>query len=207
MNTEAVLQKPPPHSTQERLLDAAARVFARDGLQGATTREIASEAGVNEVTLFRHFHSKENLLGSVFRRGAAHYAEALADSEASTQDIHRDLLRCARRYHELLEANEALIRMLIGEASRYPEEARRMIHEAIQPLRNKLIGYLEAGKAAGAIRPEVAVSPAVDVFTGMLLAGMLRRTSQCATTEYSRNDYLTTAVEVFVRGIQTEARP
>ena len=189
-------------STQDRLLDAAARIFARDGLQGATTREIASDAGVNEVTLFRHFHSKENLLGAVFRRVAAAYSEGLADAEASTHDVHRDLLRCARRYHQLLEKNEALIRTLIGEASRYPEHARGMIHEAIQPFRVKLIDYLEAGKAAGTIHPELAVSPAVDVFTGMFLAGMLRRKSQCVAFDYSQEDYLTTAVEVFVRGIR-----
>ena len=41
-----------PAGTRQRLLDAAARVFARSGLEGATTREIAREAKVNEVTLF-----------------------------------------------------------------------------------------------------------------------------------------------------------
>ena len=41
-------------STRGRLLEAAMQVFARDGLHKATTRVIAREAGVNEVTLFRH---------------------------------------------------------------------------------------------------------------------------------------------------------
>ncbi len=41
------------------------RVFARDGLNGATTRAIAREAAVNEVTLFRLFRSKERLLAAV----------------------------------------------------------------------------------------------------------------------------------------------
>jgi AcrR family transcriptional regulator len=188
-------------STQERLLDAAARILARDGLHGATTREIASDAGVNEVTLFRHFQSKENLLGAVFRRVAAQHSEALAEADTSSHDVHGDLLRCARSYDELIEKNQALIRTIIGEASRYPEHARRMIHEAFQPFRAKLVGYLEAGQAAGTVRRDLAVSPAIDVFTGMLLAGMLRRTSQCLTLEYSRKNYLETAVEIFVRGI------
>src|SRR3954466_8351143 len=52
-------------STRERLLAAAARVYARVGLNGATTRGIAAEAGVNEVTLFRHFKSKDRLLAAV----------------------------------------------------------------------------------------------------------------------------------------------
>jgi len=46
----------------ERLLNAAVSVYARYGSAGATTRRIAAEAEVNEVTLFRHFGSKEALL-------------------------------------------------------------------------------------------------------------------------------------------------
>src|ERR1700742_3878250 len=48
--------------TKKRILAAAELVFSRDGFQGATTREIAREAGVNEVTLFRHFRSRDELL-------------------------------------------------------------------------------------------------------------------------------------------------
>ncbi len=50
---------------RERLLAAAAEVFSREGLQGATTRVIAREAGVSEVTLFRLFENKERLLAEV----------------------------------------------------------------------------------------------------------------------------------------------
>src|SRR5690242_701028 len=46
----------------EQLLTAALKVFAAAGTRGATTRRIAQEAGVNEVTLFRHFGSKEALI-------------------------------------------------------------------------------------------------------------------------------------------------
>ena len=46
---------------RERILDAARRVYAQHGFRGATTRLIATEAGVNEVTLFRTFGSKSSL--------------------------------------------------------------------------------------------------------------------------------------------------
>ena len=52
---------------RDRLLAAAKLVFARDGLQGATTRAIAKEARVNEVTLFRHFQNKDRLLAEVMQ--------------------------------------------------------------------------------------------------------------------------------------------
>jgi AcrR family transcriptional regulator len=47
---------------REALLKAAIKVFAETGSRGATTRRIAQEANVNEVTLFRHFKSKDDLL-------------------------------------------------------------------------------------------------------------------------------------------------
>ncbi len=46
---------------RQQILEVASGIFARKGYQGATTREIAEEAGVNEALLFRHFPSKENL--------------------------------------------------------------------------------------------------------------------------------------------------
>jgi TetR/AcrR family transcriptional regulator len=51
--------------TEQRILDAALKVFASEGYIGATTRKIAHEANVAEVTLFRKFQSKENLLKEV----------------------------------------------------------------------------------------------------------------------------------------------
>src|SRR5665647_3543555 len=51
--------------TEQRILDAALKVFASEGYTGATTRRIAEEANVAEVTLFRKFQSKENLLKEV----------------------------------------------------------------------------------------------------------------------------------------------
>lgn len=47
---------------RESLLEAAIKVFAESGMRGATTRRIASAANVNEVTLFRHFKSKDELI-------------------------------------------------------------------------------------------------------------------------------------------------
>ena len=57
-----------PMTTQHRILDAALRVFEEAGFRGATTRRIAEEARVNEVTLFRHFGTKDELLLAAMRR-------------------------------------------------------------------------------------------------------------------------------------------
>src|ERR1019366_1179360 len=80
-----VIRRRPP--ARQLLLSAAARVFARDGLDGATTKAISREAGVNEVTLFRHFGTKERLLeavvGSAFGPGPAAVDRGLAEGRRS----------------------------------------------------------------------------------------------------------------------------
>ncbi len=49
-------------ATRARLLDAAARVYARRGFAGATLEEVAAEAGFTKGAVYAHFGSKENLL-------------------------------------------------------------------------------------------------------------------------------------------------
>ena len=83
----------------------------RDGLDGATTREIAREAGVNEVTLFRHFGSRERLLRAVVERNFGTQAAA-APALASGNDLRADLRAHARAYEQRLEENMPLIRAM-----------------------------------------------------------------------------------------------
>ncbi|HST07582.1 MAG TPA: helix-turn-helix domain-containing protein, partial [Gemmatimonadaceae bacterium] len=47
---------------RDEILSAAAGVFAQHGFRGSTTRRIADAAGVNEITIFRQFGSKEALI-------------------------------------------------------------------------------------------------------------------------------------------------
>src|SRR5689334_622721 len=50
---------------REQILEVASRLFAKQGFQGTTTRQIAEEAGVNEALIFRHFPTKEELYWGV----------------------------------------------------------------------------------------------------------------------------------------------
>src|SRR3989442_6666630 len=49
----------------QQILKNAIRLFAQKGFRGTTTREIALAAGVNEVTIFRHFSSKQDLYAAI----------------------------------------------------------------------------------------------------------------------------------------------
>jgi len=59
----------PEHAdTKRRILDAAERLFARDGFAGTSIRAITGEAGVNLASANYHFGSKETLLEAVIDR-------------------------------------------------------------------------------------------------------------------------------------------
>src|SRR5688572_26853294 len=48
--------------TQEKVLEAAEKIFSEKGFHGSTTKEIAEEAGVAEGTIFKYFKTKKDLL-------------------------------------------------------------------------------------------------------------------------------------------------
>ncbi len=192
-----------PEVTKARLIEAATQVFASAGLQGATTREIARVAGVNEVTLFRHFTSKEQLLKAVIENTLALQTEALAHPDEWTQDLRIDLTHYAQLYNNMLEAQEDLIRTFIGEAKRHPEAARGIMQDAARSLKARLVDYLHHGQTRGTVRLDLDLVSSIDMFTGMLLAGMLRRSGTLTPLSYSSNDYIENSVDIFVRGIKS----
>nr|WP_089126120.1 TetR/AcrR family transcriptional regulator [Tolypothrix sp. NIES-4075] len=192
---------PKTAQTRARLIKAATEVFALEGLSGATTREIARVAKVNEVTLFRHFQNKEQLLAAVIQQMIALQAEALANEDEWTQDLLIDLRHYATLFNQMLEEHEGLIRTFIGEAKRHPNAACQILHDAAESLYKKLIAYLQKNQKNGTVRPEIDAEIAVDMFTGMLLSGMLRRTATPTTVSYNRECYIDACVDLFVRGI------
>jgi AcrR family transcriptional regulator len=91
--------------TRARLLDAAARVYARRGFGGATLDEVAAEAGFTKGAVYGHFGSKENLLLALmeehlaeqvaeqialFDRGRTTWERPLAGSDRWMEDLDRD---------------------------------------------------------------------------------------------------------------------
>jgi AcrR family transcriptional regulator len=103
-----------PEETRERILQAAREVIARKGKRGATTREIADVAAVNEATLFRHFGSKGALCLAVAQR----FCGALALRDVVAQLVgpaEADLLVVARVMLAHMESQKDIIRWSLVE--------------------------------------------------------------------------------------------
>jgi AcrR family transcriptional regulator len=191
--------------TRERLLDAAAHTFSRDGLRGATTREIARKAGVNEVTLFRHFKSKEQLLRAVLQRGLKSEAAILDQHSSWKENLRASMENYAHHYYSHMEKKKGIARAFLAEAQVLPKSMQTMIADVIRPVRERLVLILTDAQLAGVVRKDVNVECALDAFKNTLYAGMLRQGAYLPRN-YTTETYISTVVDIFVRGIETPAR-
>ncbi len=105
-------------TVRDQLLDAAARLYAEAGYRGATTRRIAGQAGVNEVTLFRHFGSKDALIKeAITRAGLSGVTDLLPHIP---RDPFREIRDWARAHIGELRERRSLIRTCMGEIEQHP---------------------------------------------------------------------------------------
>ena len=120
----------PRTSSRQRLIRAALSLFAEQGITDTTTKQISEAAGVNEATLFRQFGNKHGLLlavlqeGDVFQRLSqvlVHQAERNSKGASDFADVLRIY---ATAFLHALDQVPELVRSLIGEAGRYPDENR-----------------------------------------------------------------------------------
>lgn len=187
-------QTPQRSNAAERLLDAAARVFARKGLKGATTREIAIEAGLSEMTLFRRFGTKEKLLRAVVERFFARRIEPPVVHEPPG-DLRAALLHYAKLQHRLMDESLPIIRVLLGELHHFSKDHRDVLHDVFRPMRSAMNTLLTSQQKKP--RRGADVEMLIDMLEGVIFIDSLRR-SHGALTLYSAQHCLDTAIEMML---------
>ena len=163
---------PPVNSIRERLLDAAARVYAETGYRGATTRRIAQEAGVNEITLFRHFGSKTTLILEAVRQANLRSdcpAIPMTPGEPATE-----LRSWVRDELAHLTQLRSIIRTSLGEVEERPEIIP-LIGEKPREVILGLSAYLEQLQREGRASPGFDARTAALTFFGSLFADAMGR--------------------------------
>ena len=131
--------------SDEQILQAVADVIAERGYTGATTKQIAARAGVNEVTLFRRFGNKKNLMRSMVQ----HEAIRLRGMELRySGDLEADLTNIVDVYQQLMARRGNVLLMLLSELPRQPEllEVTEMPQAQARHLGTILERYQEEGK-------------------------------------------------------------
>ena len=186
---------------RELLLQAALKVYSTSGIRGATTRRLAQEAGVNEVTLFRHFGSKEALMHEALAWKAEQVLEARLPEIPS--DPEAELTEFCRSHYKALWEHRALIRVCMGEFSEHPE-ATRMACRTPTRIAGLLQAYLKRLKASGLASGDWHPQAAASMLMGTMFADVLGRDCTPERYGYSERDAVRHYLSLFLRAIGVE---
>lgn len=185
-------------NVRDQLLGAAARVFSEAGYRGATTRRIAFEAGVNEITLFRHFGSKDALIRQAIARVGQPTSQSSLPNEPRAP--FQELLEWARTHITDLRSRRSLIRTCMGEFEEHPgilpmdESPPARAAKAL----SRYLAHLRARGIATATFDERAAS---TMLMGVLFADAMGRDVMPDMFDNDPEDALQEYVRLFLRGI------
>ncbi|MEX2178900.1 MAG: TetR family transcriptional regulator [Gemmatimonadaceae bacterium] len=189
---------------EARILAAAARVYAQYGFRGATTRRIASEAGVNEVTLFRIFGSKAKLLQAMLVSQVVSVAVPVLPADVS--DPHAVLTRwCAVLLH-YLRGHADLIRKTIAEADERPDAALAAC-EGPSAAAESLVLYVELLRDEGLADADLDVDTPISMFMSAMFGDALYRDIMPNAFPQPQGQAPSKYVQTFLRGVGLRALP
>jgi AcrR family transcriptional regulator len=189
---------------RQLLLAAAARVFARDGLEGATTRAIAGAAGVNEVTLFRQFGTKEHLIAAVVGSEFGPARQAAPQAGRPNGSLRDYLASFAQRYETLLMANLPLILTMIGEIRRHAGCEHQALKGIFWPMRAALVERLKQAAANGEARRDINPALVADFFSGAIFSSVIRGAKRLGRRGYGAAAYRAASLDILLSGILRE---
>ena len=162
-----VLQGVMKKDTKQKLLDATLKLISQKGYLGATTREISREAGVTELTLFRHFGTKERLFEELLNRNSflPRLRELLPELDHLTYEDALTLV--ATRFLLSLKKRKSMVKILSSEIHIYPEKIRTLYSVFLDEVRTTLASYFVSLQRNGVVR-EISPELGARAFLGML---------------------------------------
>jgi len=183
------------------ILEAAVKVFARQGFYQSTVAQIAKEAGVADGTIYLYFKNKDDILVHFFHYKTKQVFERFrteVDNAESSLDKLRNLIR--RHLSEFQQDRDMAILYQVGthQIDRLAEDQIREMSKMYQDLVSEIV---EVGQQEGSIRK--------DLYVGLVKRFILGAVDEVINTWlHSEHDYDLVSmadplVELFVRGIGT----
>jgi TetR/AcrR family fatty acid metabolism transcriptional regulator len=199
---------------RRQILDAAAKVFGSKGYDRATIADIAREARVAEGSIYNYFKNKEDLLISLPRQVvepmiesiAVHMTKLVIEESASPEMI---LSTLAREVFAVFKRNAHIFRLLISVLPRMKQSTRqKYMHQVIIHASNVLESYYRKLVERGMFRQDLDARIAVRIFMDMLIPTILMREVLQVEDEpkWDSDDFIATAVPLFLHGVMTKPR-
>ncbi|MEP0775042.1 MAG: TetR/AcrR family transcriptional regulator [Acidobacteriota bacterium] len=152
-NSSSAEKAPSRPSPLDRILDAAAEVFAEEGFDGARVDAIATRAGVNKAMLYYHVGDKGELYAAVLARNLERAHRRLAAAAAIAGPVRQRLgtmiLALAELVEEIPHHPRIMLREIASGAAHLPDGVVAQVAELLGLVRRTL----EEGVASGELRP------------------------------------------------------
>lgn len=120
--------------TRNRIIDAAARVFAERGFRAASTRDIAKQARVTQGLITYHFATKSALWKAAIDRIFTRLREGFELPVAGAADGREQARDAIRRYVRFVAAHPELFRLMVEEGKHADARTRWLVDTHLQPL-------------------------------------------------------------------------
>ena len=188
-------------STDEKIIKATFGILQSEGFAKATTKKIAAEAGVNEVTIFRNFQNKNNLVELT----KDYYLQLLIGKleeifEFEEDDEIEEYLKIS--YFGILSLSDeefSIIRVAMEEVRENPEK-EILISEITDVILNKLEEFFELKIEKGVIRKVNPKSLAIMCF-GMLFQSVILWKIYNKNLDFETNYYADDLINIMFEGI------
>jgi TetR/AcrR family fatty acid metabolism transcriptional regulator len=184
-----------PHA----IIDAAIRVFARNGYHHSRVADIAREAGIASGTIYLYFKTKDEILVTLFRERMAEWV-AHARREISVEpDAVAKLRRLVALHFDGLEKNPDLAEVMQVELRQGHKFFRGASAHEISAYFELIASILEEGVAAGLVRRDVPVKLATKMLFGAM--DQLATSWVLGKRTYRLVDAADAVATIFLRGV------
>jgi TetR/AcrR family transcriptional regulator, fatty acid metabolism regulator protein len=170
------MAKAPPVDKRRQILDAAVRVFARQGFHAARVSDIADEAGVAYGLVYHYFSSKEEVLNELFVERWSLLLSAIEEADRAETTHRAKLAAVATFIVDSYRHDPELMKVIIVEVTRAANSFGRTHLTEIRRAYESIAKIVAEGQEAGAFRADVAPLFASMTFYGaieQLLSGWI----------------------------------
>lgn len=139
-------------STEQKILDAAKKVFHKKGMAGARMQEVADSAGINKALLHYYFRNKQQLFEGVFLEALSTNFPAIWQVLGSELPLFEKIETFVGRYIDVISKDPFIPSFIVSELQRDPERLLQMLRDKL-PSKEAFNYQVQAAMKEGLIYP------------------------------------------------------